>query len=115
MIVCADVFGDLKIYVSEAVARFARSRIYRLHFSCRYIWGACPPPPPYQNAGYASGNQTEAEQGNTLMCMKHIVRFAFNIVLLCLPWDVYDSSLQPTGGSEVRDVYKTTMNNYLLQ
>ena len=34
-----DVFGDLKIYVSEALARFARSHF----FFCRYIWGSCPP------------------------------------------------------------------------
>ena len=43
----ADVFGDLKIYVSEALARFARPRIkISYFFFCRYIWGSCPPPPP---------------------------------------------------------------------
>ena len=46
----ADVFGVLKIYVSEALARYARSRST---YFCRYIWGVFPPP-QYQNAGYAT-------------------------------------------------------------
>ena len=36
----------LKIYVSEALARFARSRNISTYIFCRYISGSCPPPPP---------------------------------------------------------------------
>ena len=43
----ADVFGDLKIYVSEALARFARSRIkISYFFSVGTFGGLAPPPPP---------------------------------------------------------------------
>ena len=49
----ADVFWVLKIYVSEALARFARSRNISTYMFCRYISGSCPPP-QYQKAGYAT-------------------------------------------------------------
>ena len=43
----ADVFGDLKIYVSEALARFARPRIkISYFFSVGTFGGLAPPPPP---------------------------------------------------------------------
>ena len=41
---------SLKIYVSAALTRFARSRnISTWFFFCRYIWGSCPPPPNTKN------------------------------------------------------------------
>ena len=55
MVVCADVFWDLKIYVSEALARFARSRIQNYkNISVGTFGGLAPPPPQYRKAGYAS-------------------------------------------------------------
>ena len=41
----ADVFWVLKIYASEALARFARSRNISTYIFGRYISGPCPPPP----------------------------------------------------------------------
>ena len=42
----ADVFGDLKIYVSEALARFARPRIKISYFFSVGTFGGLAPPPP---------------------------------------------------------------------
>ena len=41
----ADVFGDLKIYVSEALARFARPRIKISYLFLSVYLGVLPPPP----------------------------------------------------------------------
>ena len=49
----ADVFGDLKIYVSEALARFARSLAHVSYFfSSVGTFGGLAP--QYPKAGYAS-------------------------------------------------------------
>ena len=48
LIVCADVFGDLKIYDSEALAR----ALMLLFFFLSVHLGVLPP--QYQKAGYAS-------------------------------------------------------------
>ena len=42
----AGIFGDLKIYVSEALARFARPRIKISYFFLSVHLGVLPPPPP---------------------------------------------------------------------
>ena len=42
----ADVFGDLKIYVSEALARFARPRIKISNFFSVGTFGGLAPPIP---------------------------------------------------------------------
>ena len=55
MTLYADVFWVLKIYVSEALARFARSRNKSTYIIFVGTFGGlAPPPPQYQKAGYAS-------------------------------------------------------------
>ena len=62
--VCRCILRSENIYVSETLARFARSRNFEIHvrdfFFPRYIWGglAPPPPPQYQKAGYATDVNT---------------------------------------------------------
>ena len=46
------------LYVSEALARTYYVTCTRFFLFCRYIWGACPPPPQYPKAGYATGQHT---------------------------------------------------------
>ena len=51
-----DVFWDLKIYVSEALARAYKLHVYVISFVGTFGGLAPPPPPPpYQKAGYATG------------------------------------------------------------
>ena len=65
MIVRADVFGDLKIYVSEALAR--AYKFFFWFFSVGTFGGLAPPPQKYQKAGYAS----EKESCKSTDCEEH--------------------------------------------
>ena len=53
----ADVVWDLKIYISEALARAYKLHVHDFFFSVGTFGGLAPPPPPppYQKAGYATG------------------------------------------------------------
>ena len=44
------------MFLRRSLASVACANKLHVHdcFSCRYIWGLAPPPPPYQKAGYAT-------------------------------------------------------------
>ena len=68
LVLYADVFWDLKIYVFEALAR-----AYKLQFCCG-TFGRLPPPPllpQYQKAGYATAHPYRSD-------------YLFFLLLICL-------------------------------